>query len=105
MREKSKALEDELGQLTEKYTACKRDWDKEVEENYSMKEHSRMAEFVSTISFFIKCSNGVFLLFSVCVKQKAALLEHINKAQQDLLQKHNEPSWQVQVQAQDKKEV
>lgn len=32
MREKSKALEDKLAQLTEKYAACKRDWDKEVEE-------------------------------------------------------------------------
>lgn len=31
MREKSKALEDKLAQLTEKYAACKRDWDKEVE--------------------------------------------------------------------------
>lgn len=42
---------------------------------------------------------------SVCVNQKAVLLEKINKAQQDLHQKHNEPSLQVQVQAQVKLQV
>lgn len=47
----------------------------------------------------------VFSLFSVCVKQKAVLLEHIKKAQQDLDQKPNDLSRQVQVQAQAKTEV
>lgn len=60
-----------------------------------------MAEFVSTVSFFAKSSDGVCPLFSVCVKQKAV----IKKAQQEPHQKHNEPSWQVQVQTQDKIEV
>lgn len=64
-----------------------------------------MAEFVSTVSFFAKSSDGVCPLFSVCVKQKAVLSEHIKKAQQEPHQKHNEPSWQVQVQTQDKIEV
>lgn len=64
MREKSKALEDKLAQLAEKYAACKRDWDKEVEGKLQHeREHSRMAEFVSTISFFTKCSDGVFPFF------------------------------------------
>lgn len=61
-----------------------------------------MAEFVSTVSFFAKSSDGACPLFSVCVKQKAVLFK---KAQQEPRQKHNEPSWQVQVQTQDKIEV
>lgn len=32
MGEKSKALEDKLAQLTEKYAACEREWDTEVTE-------------------------------------------------------------------------
>lgn len=61
MQEKSKALEDKLAQLTEKYSACWRDWNQEVEVN-----HRRMAEFVRTVSFFAKCSDAVCIMF-LCV--------------------------------------
>lgn len=87
MQEKSKALEDKLAQLTEKYSACWRDWSQEVEVN-----QRRMAEFASPVSFFAKCSDAVCpLCFCVCEPEGRAFGNH----QQSSAGSSSETQWAI----------
>lgn len=72
MREKSKALEDKLAQVTEKHAACKRDWDEEVEERRET-EGAQHGGSINQPSLMELCA-------FFCGQQKAVLLERIRRA-------------------------